>query len=165
MMIEPPSAAVFLPFVRQANIDYRYFDSASEVHISELASLRMKRGLALYHQDVTPADVEGLVTEMQGNPLLALQTIIERTHFLWRCEREMEAIAPKSNAKRFFPALHVRFCAFCPPSRAGQKLTILAEEIRRHPLLDCSLPACNGSAYTVTPRKLEEAGYQPLPPA
>lgn len=164
MTKQPPSAAALLPFVEKANSDYPYFDKASEPHIAGLAFLKLKRGLALYNQDVTPADVSGIRSQIAANPLFALQTIIDRAWFLWRCQVDLELINPNADGRRLFPALDIRFCSFCPPNRAGKRLTILAEEIERHPLLDCRLPSCNGSTYSVTQRKLTEVGSMPLPP-
>ena len=165
MTKQPPSAAALLPFVEKANMDYPYFDKASELHIAELALRRQKRGTALYSQDVTPADVSGICSHIAPNPLLALQTIIDRAWFLWRCQVDLELINPNSDGRRTFPAMDIRFCSFCPPNRAGKRLTILAEEMKQHPLLDCRLPSCNGSTYAITQRKLTEVGAVPLPPA
>ena len=165
MTKQSPSAAALLPYVKKANLDYPYFDQASETHLADLAFARQKRGLALYSQDVMPADVCGITPQMAANPLLALQTIIDRAWFLWRCQVDLELIAQKPDGRRLFPALDIRFCSFCPPSRAGKRLIILAEEIKQHPLLDCCLPSCNGSTYAVTQRKLTEVGSLPLPAA
>lgn len=150
MALAPPVPEQLVPCVLAALIDYPYFDEVEAPRLAEFASKRMRTGLAAYFRDASPLDTAGIIEALSHNPLLALQTIVERSLFLWRCSRDMEALAIERGGRRPFAGLKIRFCSFCRSDLANTEGIFPAEAISSHPLLGCSLPACNGTAYTVT---------------
>ncbi|MDG3575959.1 hypothetical protein P7F60_06160 [Rhizobium sp. YJ-22] len=164
MYIEPPSADVFFPYIDQANRELGQFEQAAAARLSELMPQRMKLGPAKLNSILVPSDLEDLKDHSKHDPIGALHAVLDRAHFLWDCARGMNALKPGGKTSRAFPGMVVKFCNFCPPKRAGRELTIKVEQLEYHPLLDCSLPVCQGSAYLATSSKVSKTGFSDLPP-